>query len=54
MSTHEASELLEVPVRALYRLIDQGHVPAYKFGCVIRLRRVEVVAYLDQRRHDDP
>lgn len=47
LSTKEAAELLDVPIRTLYRLIDRGRLPAYKFGRVIRLRHHEVTAYLE-------
>jgi len=34
----------------LYRFIDSGDLPAYRFGRVIRLRRPEVVAFIETRR----
>lgn len=49
-STSDAAATLGVTVRTLYRLIDQGVVPAYRFGRVIRLRRSEVEAYVEQCR----
>lgn len=42
LSTHQAAEALGVTVRGLYRLIDEGRVPAYKMGRVIRLRRADL------------
>lgn len=45
LSTKEAAEVLGLDVRQLYRLIDHGDLPAYKFGRVIRLRRREVLAF---------
>lgn len=45
LSTTEAADVIGVPLRRLYRLIDEGAVPAYKFGRVIRLRRVDVDLY---------
>lgn len=32
VSTSEAAEVLEVPMRELYRLIDRGEVPARRCG----------------------
>lgn len=32
VTTGEAAEVLEVPMRELYRLIDRGEVPARRFG----------------------
>lgn len=49
-STSDAAGTLGVTVRTLYRLIDQGAVPAYRFGRVIRLRRSEVEAFIEASR----
>lgn len=49
LSTKQASDMLGVPLRTLYRLIDQGALPAYKVGRVIRLQRHEVEEYLRGR-----
>ena len=43
MSVPDACRLLGINNRLLYRLIDEGQVPAYKFGRVIRFRRTDVV-----------
>lgn len=45
MSTREASTTLGVTVRTLYRLIDEGLLPAYRFGRLIRLRAADVDDY---------
>jgi excisionase family DNA binding protein len=50
MSTGEAARRLGVTVRTLYRLIDEGELPAYKFGRVIRLQENEVDAFISQSR----
>jgi len=42
MSTADAAHAIGVTPRALYRLIDEGRLPAYRFGRVIRLRRDDV------------
>ena len=44
MTTAEAAERLGVGLRALYRLIDEGRLPTYKMGRLIRLRTAEVEA----------
>jgi excisionase family DNA binding protein len=36
---------LGVPLRTLYRLIDEGHLPAYKTGRIIRLKVSDVEAF---------
>jgi excisionase family DNA binding protein len=46
MSTAEAADYLGIGARTLYRLIDQGDLPAYKVGRVIRLQRSEVDRYI--------
>lgn len=50
LGTKEAAAALGITPRTLYRLIDEGEVPAYKLGRVLRLRRAEIDAYLDQAR----
>lgn len=50
MSTKEAAEYLGVTLRSLYRFIDEGAVTAYKFGRVIRLKREDVVAFIEASR----
>jgi excisionase family DNA binding protein len=50
MSTAEASRTLGIGLRTLYRLIDEGQLPAYKFGRVIRLQAAEVDAFIDAAR----
>src|SRR5437588_10501160 len=50
MSTGEAARRLGVTVRTLYRLIDEGELPAYKFGRVIRLQQNEVDDFISQSR----
>ncbi|MCU1460388.1 MAG: DNA-binding protein [Acidimicrobiales bacterium] len=50
MSTGEAAARLGITVRTLYRLIDEGAIPAYKFGRVIRLQEAEVDSFIDAAR----
>ena len=50
LSTAEAARRLGITARTLYRFIDEGQVPAYKFGRVIRLRRHEVEAFIERQR----
>jgi excisionase family DNA binding protein len=42
IGTRDACHQLGVTLRALYRLIDEGQLPAYKMGRVIRLRAEDV------------
>jgi excisionase family DNA binding protein len=50
LSTKEASELLGVTLRSLYRFIDEGDLVAYKFGRVIRLQQSDVEGFIRASR----
>jgi len=50
MSTKQASTYLGVNLRTLYRFIDEGGLPAFKFGRVIRLRQQDIEAFVESAR----
>jgi excisionase family DNA binding protein len=50
LSTREAAHHLGITTRTLYRLIDSGQIPAYRFGRVIRLKTAEVDAFVESAR----
>lgn len=50
LSTPEAARRLGVTPRTLYRFIDEGQVPAYRFGRVIRLKANEVDDFIESCR----
>ena len=50
MGTREACERLGVTLRTLYRFIDEGQLPAYKMGRVIRLQATDIDAFIDRMR----
>ncbi len=50
LSTKEASELLGVTLRSLYRFIDEGDLVAYKFGRVIRIQQTDVERFIEASR----
>jgi len=50
LSTAEAARRLGIGPRTLYRLIDEGQLPAYKFGRVIRLQEREVEDFIEAAR----
>ncbi len=50
MTTKEASELLGITLRSLYRFIDEGDLVAYKFGRVIRIQQSDVDRFIDASR----
>jgi len=50
MSTKDAAEHLGVTLRSLYRFIDEGSLPAFKFGRVIRLKADDVDVFIETCR----
>ena len=50
MNSAEASKRLGITVRTLYRFIDDGNLPAYRFGRVIRLKADEVDTFIESCR----
>ena len=50
MSTKEAAERLGITLRTLYRFIDEGSLPAYHMGRVIRLKQHEVDSFIEGTR----
>jgi excisionase family DNA binding protein len=46
LSNAEASQLIGVTLRTLYRFIDEGRLPAYRLGRVVRLLRADVERFL--------
>ena len=50
LGTQEAARQLGITARTLYRLIDEGEIPAYKLGRVLRLKLSDVEAFLDAAR----
>lgn len=45
-----AARRLGIYLTTLYRLIDEGDLPAYKFGRAIRIRRADLDDFLDRSR----
>ena len=50
LSTPAAAKRLGITPRTLYRFIDEGHVTAYKFGRVIRLKKDDVDVFIEECR----
>ena len=50
LSTAESARRLGITPRTLYRFIDEGQLPAYRFGRVIRLKQSEVEAFIEACR----
>jgi excisionase family DNA binding protein len=50
LGTKEASARLGITLRSLYRFIDEGDLPAYKFGRVIRIKVHDVDQFIETCR----
>jgi excisionase family DNA binding protein len=50
LNTAETARRLGVTPRTLYRFIDDGQLPAYRFGRVIRLKEDEVEEFIERCR----
>ena len=50
LSTAESARRLGITPRTLYRFIDEGQLPAYRFGRVIRLKEHEVDQFIEACR----
>ena len=50
LSTQDAARRLGVTPRTLYRFIDEGQLPAYRLGRVIRLQLAEVDEFIERCR----
>lgn len=50
LSTKKAADRLGITVRTVYRFIDEGRLPAYRFGRVIRIKERDVNVYIERCR----
>ncbi len=50
LSTQGAARRLGVTPRTLYRFIDQGELPAYRMGRVIRVKASDVDTFVEAHR----
>ncbi len=50
LNTNETARRLGITPRTLYRFIDDGRLPAYRFGRVIRLKESEVADFIEECR----
>lgn len=50
LSTAEAAKYLGITPRTLYRFIDEGQIPGYRFGRVIRLKQDDVEVFIEASR----
>jgi excisionase family DNA binding protein len=50
LGTPEAADRLGITQRTLYRLIDEGQVPAFRLGRVFRVKEADLNAFLERSR----
>ena len=50
LNTNETAKRLGITPRTLYRFIDDGKIPAYRFVRVIRLKESEVAEFIESSR----
>jgi excisionase family DNA binding protein len=50
LSTQDAARRLGITTRTLYRFIDQGELPGYRMGRVIRVKAADVDAFIEASR----
>jgi excisionase family DNA binding protein len=50
LSTAEAAGRLGITPRTLYRFLDEGQLPGYRFGRVIRLQATDVETFIEHSR----
>ncbi len=50
LSTADAAKALGITPRTLYRFINQGDLAGGRFGRVIRVKRVDVEAFIEASR----
>ena len=50
LSTLKAASRMGITTRTLYRFIDRGELPAYRFGRVIRLRLDDVDDFIERSK----
>ena len=50
MGTREACDRLGITLRTLYRFIDEGQLPAYKMGRVIRVQESDLLTFIERMR----
>lgn len=50
LGTTEAADMLGVVPRTLYRLIDEGRLPAYRMGRVYRIKESDLDAFIESTR----
>jgi len=50
LNTEEAAKRLGITTRTLYRFMDQGRLPSYRFGRVFRLKLTDIELFIEDCR----
>jgi excisionase family DNA binding protein len=54
LTVPEVAEELRISERSVWRLIEEGELPAHKFGSSTRVKREDLDSYIERcRRHRD-
>ena len=47
----EIAEILQVSRALAYSLLQRGEIPAIRIGSVVRVRRIDLEQYIDEKAH---
>lgn len=50
LNTDDAAKRLGITTRTLYRFMDKGQLPAYRFGRVFRLKVTDIEKFIEECR----
>ena len=53
LTSEQARALLQVPLSTFYRLLDEGHLPAFKIGRQWRFRQAELLAWIQRQERSN-
>lgn len=52
LSVGDLSEYLNIKKSTIYRLVENGHLPHYKIGRLVRCKRSDLDAWLEKNRRE--
>ena len=52
LSVGDLSEYLNIKKSTIYRLVENGHLPHYKIGRLVRCKRSDVDAWIEKHRRE--
>jgi len=54
LTVNEVAKLLRLSPQTLYKMLEQGSIPAVKVGCQWRFERSKIKAWLSEQQTTDP